>query len=52
MTHWQAFFANGLETGLAVLDELGRRVTTALSGEVEWASCSELARRTVANLEP
>ncbi len=52
MTHWQAFFANGLETGLAVLDELGRRVTTVLSGEVEWASCSELARRTVANLEP
>ncbi len=48
MTHWQSFFANGLETGLAVLDELGRRVSTALAGEVEWSSCMELARRTVA----
>jgi hypothetical protein len=49
MTHWQSFFSNGLETGLAVLDELGRRVSTALADEVEWASCSDLARRTLAD---
>jgi hypothetical protein len=48
MTHWQSFFANGLETGLAVLDELGRRVTTALADEVEWCTCTELTQRTVA----
>ena len=46
MTHWQSFFSNGLETGLAVLDELGRRITTSLADEVEWTSCMELARRT------
>ncbi len=48
MTHWQSFFANGLETGLAVLDLLGERVASALAGEVQWTSCLELARRTVA----
>ena len=48
MTHWQSFFSNGLETGLAVLDVLGERVSTALAGEVEWSSCLEVARRAVA----
>lgn len=48
MTHWQSYFSNGLETGLAVLDELGRRVHDALGDTVEWRTCSELARRTVA----
>ena len=52
MTHWQSFFANGLETGLAVLDELGRRVSKALADEVEWCTCSELAQRTVAAWRP
>jgi hypothetical protein len=48
MTHWQSFFSNGLETGLAVLDILGQRVADALSGEVEWTTCMEMANRTVA----
>jgi hypothetical protein len=48
MTHWQSFFSNGSETGLAVLDELGRRVQQALANEVSWATCSEIARRTLA----
>ncbi len=47
MSHWQSFFSNGNETGLAVLDRLGKRVATALEGEVEWISCSEMARRTL-----
>lgn len=50
MTHWQSFFANGLETGLAVLDLLGERVNATLSEEVEWMTCSEIAQRTVAEL--
>ena len=45
MTHWQSFFSNGLETGLAVLDLLGERITATLEDDVEWASCSELAQR-------
>ena len=48
MTHWQSFFANGLETGLAVLDEVGRRVSQTLADDVEWCTCSHAAQRTVA----
>jgi hypothetical protein len=48
MTHWQSFFSNGLETGLAVLDVLGERVAAALASEVAWTRCSDMARRTVA----
>lgn len=44
VTHWQSFFSNGLETGLAVLDEVGRRVETHLSDRVEWQTCMQLAR--------
>jgi hypothetical protein len=43
-THWQSLFSNGLETGLAVLDELGRRVAATLAGEVEWTPFTEVAR--------
>lgn len=50
MTHWQSYFSNGNETGLAVLDRLGQRVAAALADEVSWASCSELAQRTVAGV--
>jgi hypothetical protein len=48
LTHWQSLFSNGVESGLALLDELGRRITTSLGDEVEWLSFMELARRTVA----
>ena len=44
--HWQSLFSNGLETGLAVLDEFGRRVQEALADEVEWLNASEMAQRT------
>jgi hypothetical protein len=47
MTHWQAFFSNGLETGLAVLDILGQRIADTLADEVEWTSCMEMAERTL-----
>lgn len=47
LTHWQSLHSNGLETGLAVLDEVGRRVRETLADEVEWLNCSEMARRTV-----
>ena len=45
LTHWQSLFSMGLETGLAALDEVGRRVSEHLSGEVEWLSVMEVARR-------
>lgn len=43
LTHWQSLFSNGLETGLAVLDELGARVARNLDGRVSWLSFSEIA---------
>jgi hypothetical protein len=46
LTHWQSLFSNGLESGLAVLDELGRRIQETIADEVEWAPCSEMARLT------
>jgi hypothetical protein len=48
LTHWQSLFSNGLETGLAALDEVGERISATLAGEVEWLSCLELAQRAVA----
>lgn len=50
MTHWQALYSNGTEAGLVALDLLGERVSQMLSEKIAWASCSELARRTVAGL--
>jgi len=49
MNHWQSFFSNGLETGLAVLDCLGERISATLADEVEWMSCQEIALRTRLN---
>jgi len=46
LTHWQSLFSNGVASGLAVLEELGRRVQERLAGKVEWVTCSEMARRT------
>lgn len=45
LTHWQSLFSNGLESGLAVLDEFGRRVEATLGAEVEWRSFGEIAAR-------
>jgi hypothetical protein len=48
VTHWQSLFSNGLETGLAVLDEMGRRVQESLRDRVVWCSASEAMARTIA----
>ncbi len=49
VTHWQSLYSNGLETGLKALDEVGRRIGKHLGDKVEWKSCMELARLTVAH---
>jgi hypothetical protein len=48
VTHWQSLFSNGLCTGLIVLEEVARRVRSALGEEVRWATCSELMEATLA----
>ncbi len=47
LTHWQSLFSNGTESGLAVLAEVGRRVSATLADQVEWLTFSQIARRTV-----
>ena len=48
LTHWQSLFSNGLETGLRVLDEVGKRIRDTLGGQVEWKTCMEIAALTAA----
>ncbi len=48
LTHWQSLYSNGVESGLAVLDRLGKRIEEHLSDQVEWVTCSEMAERTLA----
>jgi len=43
--HWQTLYSNGAETGLAVLDEVARRVNETLGGKVAWVKCSDAAAR-------
>ncbi len=45
LSHWQSFFSNGLETGLSVLDEIGRRIEMSIPDEVEWHTCTQLMRK-------
>jgi len=43
LTHWQSLFSNGLRTGLAALEEVGRRVRACLSSECSWMNASQIA---------
>jgi hypothetical protein len=52
VTHWQSVFSNGLETGLAALDEVGRRVEQRLRDRVVWCSASEVMERTIRAANP
>jgi hypothetical protein len=52
LTHWQSLFSNGVESGLAVLDEVGRRVAAALSDRVQWQNFSDISSQTVADWRP
>lgn len=47
LTHWQSLFSNGLPTGLAALDDFGRRI--ADDGRFEWVKCSDMAAATPDN---
>ena len=42
-SHWQSLFSNGRETGLRILDEVGRRIQKAWPNQVRWLKCSDLA---------
>ncbi len=45
LTHWQSLWTNGRETGLAVLDETGKRLQDRFGDSVRWSTCLDLAER-------
>jgi hypothetical protein len=47
LTHWQSLFYQGTELGLDGLGALAERIRKVFGNQVEWVTCSELARRTV-----
>ena len=47
LTHWQSLFYQGTELGLDGLGALAERIGKVFGNQVEWVTCSELARRTV-----
>ena len=48
-THWQSLISNGLQTGLRVLNEVGRRVQAHLSDRVEWTSFEQIVDSVLEN---
>jgi len=48
LTHWQSLFYLGTGLGLEGLDALARRIRQVFGDRVEWITCLELARRSVA----
>ncbi len=47
LTHWQSLFYLGTGLGLQGLNTLAERITKVFGNQVEWITCSELARRSV-----
>jgi hypothetical protein len=45
LTHWQSLYADGTGAGLWGLERLLARVRRRHAAELEWVTCSELARR-------
>lgn len=49
VTHWQSLYSNGRRTGLEVLAEVGRRIQSNWNGQIQWLTCSDLAREIATN---
>ncbi|MBM4045191.1 MAG: hypothetical protein FJ279_08765 [Planctomycetes bacterium] len=45
LTHWQSLFSNDVRAGLAGFKELVRRIEAVFGDQVEWVTCSKLARQ-------
>lgn len=52
VTHWQSLYTQGTGLGLEGLATLGERIGKIFGSSLEWVSCSELARRCVASVNP
>lgn len=47
VTHWQSLWTQGMEVGLDGLAALAERIQKVFGSNIEWVTCSELARRHV-----
>jgi hypothetical protein len=45
VTHWQSLFTQGTELGLDGLAVLAERIKKVFGSDLEWVTCSEMARR-------
>ncbi len=50
VTHWQSLFYQGTGLGLEGLGALAERIQKVFGNQVEWVTCSELARRSVTRM--
>jgi hypothetical protein len=48
LTHWQSLYTQGTGLGLEGLNTLMERIQKVFGNNLEWVTCSELARRCVA----
>ncbi len=52
VTHWQSLYTQGTGLGLEGLAALAERIQKVFGNNLEWVSCSELARRYVQATKP
>ncbi len=52
VTHWQSLYTQGTGLGLDGLATLAERIGKVFGSNLEWVTCSELARRYVAAAKP
>lgn len=45
VTHWQSLYTQGTELGLEGLTVLAERIQKVFGSDLEWVTCSEMARR-------
>jgi len=45
VTHWQSLYTQGTELGLEGLSVLAQRIQKVFGSNLEWVTCSEMARR-------
>jgi hypothetical protein len=52
VTHWQSLYTQGTGLGLEGLATLAERMQKVFGKNLEWVTCSELARRYVETVRP
>jgi hypothetical protein len=51
LTHWQSLYTQGTGLGLEGLGTLMERIQKVFGSNLEWVTCSELARRFAAAVQ-